>query len=187
MAVLQHNVADESGNGSRSKMEDEKTGDKWETKDQRADTHTTFYESDIDRLNVSQARKRRLKRMLKRQEGQQKGEVYSKKRNNREQQNRRENRRRDIEIFASQLDLTKHQKNRVMHIVLEVVSVDSYGNYSAEEVILGVITYVCMEDMGADGVHVDDRDIFHELVADMDTDMKRVKGARQITRRRLRD
>lgn len=189
MNVLPEDVDDTQGTGSRSALEDEKMGDMWETKDQRSDTHTTFYESDIERLNVSQARKKRLKRMLKRQEGQNYGEASTGQttRRERKQQNREEDRRRDIEVFSSQLGLTKHQKRRVMHIVLDVISVNSYGNYSAEEVILGVITYVCMEDMGVNGVHVDDREKFHELVGDMDTNMNRVKGARQITRRRLKN
>lgn len=186
MKVHEHQVADEEGNGSRSRIEDQKTGDKWSTKDSRADTQTTFYRRDIEELNVSLRRKRELKRILKRQEGQNDGETYYSGRSDRTQQNRREHRRRDIEIFASQLGLTPHQKRRVMHIVLDVIEVNTYGNYAAEEVILGVITYVCMEDMGSNGVHVDDRQAFHELVTEMNTDMDRVKGARQITRRRLR-
>jgi hypothetical protein len=189
MDVLPEDVDNEKGNGSRTEIEDEKTGDKWDTKDKRADTQTTFYESDIDNLNVSAARKRRLKRILKRQEGENHGEATTGQttRRERKQQNREEDRRRDIEIFASQLSLTGHQKRRTTHLVLDVLDVNSYGNYAAEEVILGVITYVCMEDMGADGTHVDDRDTFHELVDQVGTTMERVKGARQLTRDRLND
>lgn len=166
-------------------MEDEKTGDLWKTKDQRADTRTTFFESDIDRLNASPQRKKRLKRILRRQEGENSGETYFADRDDRTQQNREEDRRRDIETIASQLELTSHQKRRATHIILDVVSIDSYGNYSAEEVILGVITYVCMEDMGANGVHVDDRGDFHSFVDTLDTDMERVKKARKLTRSKL--
>jgi len=103
------------------------------------------------------------------------------------QQNHREDKRRLIGTMCAQLDLTPHQKRRVKHVVLDVVSVNSYGNYSTEEVILGVITYVCMEDMGEDGVHVDDREAFHKLAKDVGTTMSRVKGARKITRRRLNE
>jgi hypothetical protein len=184
MDVLPEDVDSEKGSGSRTEIEDEKTGDKWETKDQRADTHTTFYERDIDRLNVSGARKRRLKRILRFQEGEQ---VNSDKYDSRGQQNHKEDKRRLIGAFTSQLDLTDHQKRRVRHLIMDVVEVNSYGNYSTEEVILGVITYVCMEDMGSNGVHVDDRDAFHRIADDVDTSMDRIKGARQITRDRLND
>lgn len=186
MPVHEHRVDSEKGSGSRSEMGDEMVGDKWVTKDQRADTWTTFFESDIEQLPVSRRRKWRLKRMARRQEGENSSETYYSDRNDRTQQNREEDRRRDVETFCSQLDLTPHQKKRVKHIILDVVSINSYGNYSAEEVILGAITYVCMEDLGESGVHVDDRKDFHRLVSELDTDMQRVKGARKLTRKKLR-
>lgn len=184
MPVSKYDVNSEKGNGSRNELEDEKTGDLWATKDQRAPTSTTFYESDIEKLNVSEQRKRRLKRALRLQEGE---HITSDEYDSRGQQNYREDKRRLVGTICSQLDVTPHQKRRVEHIVLDVVSVNSYGNYSTEEVVLGVITYVCMEDMGADGVHVDDRKVFLDLAEDVNTSMKRVKGARKITRRRLNE
>lgn len=184
MVVPEHRVANEQGDGSRSEIEDEKTGDIWDTKDQRADTETTFYKSDIDRLNVSQAQKHRLKRALRLQEGEQ---VNSDEYDSRGQQNHKEDKRRLIGAFTSQLGLTPHQKERITHIVMDVVEVNSYGNYSIEEVVLGVITYVCMEDIGMTGTHVDDRDVFQRIASDIDTTMDRIKRARNITRERIRE
>jgi hypothetical protein len=184
MELLPEDINDEAGAGSRSAIEDKKTGDLWDTKDQRAGTHTTFYQSDIQSLDVSQSRKQQLERILRYQEGE---HVNSDKYASRGSQNHEEDKRRLVGSMTAKLGLTDHQKRRTKHIVLDVVSVNRYGNYSTEEVVLGVITYVCMEDMGANGVHVDDRDDFHELVESVDTTMERVKGARQITRRRLMD
>lgn len=182
MHVLPEDVDDSQGTGSRSTIDDEKMKDEWETRDQRADTHTTFFEQDIDKLNVSAEKKRRLKRILRLQEGEQ---VNSDEYDSRGQQNHKEDKRRLIGTFTAQLGLTQHQKSRVRHIVMDVIEVNSYGNYSMEEVILGVITYVCMEDMSDNGVHVDDRETFHQLADSVDTSMERVRGARQITTRRL--
>lgn len=182
--VQEYNIAHEKGDGSRSPIEDEMTGDMWETKDQRADTKTTFYEKDIDSLDVSERRKSELRRILRWQEGEQ---VNSEEYDSRGQQNHKEDKRRLISSFTSQLGLTPHQKRRTKHIVMDKITVNKYGNYSTEEVILGVITYVCMEDMGASGVHVDDRATFQALAEAVETNMNRIRGARKITREKLRD
>lgn len=179
MPVPEHNVAREKGNGSRSALEDEKTGDIWETKDQRAETRTTFYERDIDKLNVSDRRKRQLKRALKRQEGQ---HVNSKEYDSRGQQNHREDKRRLIGSFAGQLELTPAQKKRVNHLVMDVISVNSFGSYSSEQVILAVVNVVARED----GRWIEDEDDFRVIMENVGIDgLETMKRLRSLVRDRI--
>lgn len=169
-------------------MEDTKTGDIFETKDQRADTRTTFYESDINRLDISERRKQELKRALRRQEGENEGEVYYEDRNDRTQQNRKEWKRRLVTTYGSQLDLTKAQKDRVEHIIFDVVSIDSFGPHSTEEVILSVINVVVRED----GRWIEDEAQFRDYAEQVgitndegNADMDQLKTLRRMVRERI--
>ena len=189
--VDQHNLANESGNGSRSEIQDMYDAEEYKTKDQRADTRTTFYESDINDLNVSTRRKKRLRRALRRQEGEDYGEGTSKDktRRQRKQQNREEWKRRVITTYASQLDMSRAQKERAKHLFMDVLQINTFGPYSTEKVALGVINVVAREY----GWTVEDNDMFHELMIknDMTIDgtdkpsMKTMKNLRTLVRERI--
>jgi len=152
--VQSHRIARGEGDGSRAPIQDKYDSEENEEKDQRADTRTTFYDRDIDKLEVSERRKRRLRRMLRRQEGEDYGEgtIKDKSRRQRKQQNRSEWKRRVVSTFASQLDLTRAQKERVKHLVKDVLDINTFGYYSTEQVVLATINVVarwddrCMED-----------------------------------------
>lgn len=157
MPAHEHNVDTDKGNGSRTAMEDEMSGDLWDSKDQRAETRTTFYEKDVDSLNVSERRKRELKRILRRQEGE---HVNAEKYDSRGQQNHREDKRRLVSSFGSQLSLTPAQRERVNHLVMDVISINSFGNYSSEQAILATINVVVRED----GRWIEDEKRFREFM-----------------------
>lgn len=189
--VQPHQVEKDHGDGSRTEMEDQKTEDKWETKDQRADTQTTFWPQDIASLRVSERRKWRLRRMLRRQEGEDFGEGTSKdkSRRQRKQQNRGEWKRRMASTFASQLDLTRAQKERVTHLVRDILDINSFGYFSTEEVILAVINVVARED----GRWIEEERLFHDLMYDVglykdepeSPDMNGLKTLRRMVRERI--
>lgn len=186
MAIEPHNLSDGPNDGSRDDMRGDKYDNKrYESRDKRANTDTTFYEYDIDDLQVSHTRKKRLKRMLRRQEGEDPGEAYSKKRDNREQQNREEWKRRMVTTFAAQLELTSYQKERSLHLTMDVVDINSFGHYATEQVILGVINTVVRED----GRWIEDEKGFHDLAVDTGLDEKkigdRMRSLREMVRERV--
>jgi hypothetical protein len=178
VTVEEHNLSRKQGDGARSEIEDEKMGDKWETKDERADTHTTFYESDINNCIASQRRKRRLRRILKLQEGQQ---VNADGLDSRGQQNHKEDKRRMVSSFGSQLELTPAQKKRVKHLIMDVMSVNSFGSYSSEQVVLATINVVAREDER----WIEDEDQFQQFMQYVEI-TKDDGSADLITMRRLR-
>lgn len=178
--VEPHRVAKEPNDGSRDQMRGDEYDDKrYDSRDKRAETETTYYEYDVNDLQVSHQRKEQLKRMLRRQEGEDPGEAYSKKHKNREQQNRKEWKRRVVTTFAAQLELTSYQKQRSLHLIMDVVSINSFGHYSTEEVILGVINCVAREDAR----WIEDEQVFRDLAVDVGFDrpevpkvMKKLRG-----------
>lgn len=180
MAVEEHRISRQEGDGARSPIEDTKSGEMWETNDQRADTRTTFYQRDIDRLNVSERRKKRLRRILRWQEGeQQNADEYD----SRGQQNHKEDKRRLIGVLSSQLGLTPAQKRRVEHIIMDVVSVNSFGKYSSEQVILATINVIVRED----NRWIEDEDEFRNLMVEVGiADGTNNEKADLYTMRRLR-
>lgn len=143
MTVEESKIDRTKGNGSRTAMEDEKTGDLWASKDQRADTKTTYYSSDVDSLHTSPRRKKQLKRMLRMQEGEQ---VNVPEFDSRGQQNHKEDKRRMVSVLCSQLSMTPVQTERVKHLIMDVVDINSFGPYSFEQVIVGTINVVARED-----------------------------------------
>lgn len=181
MAVESHALRREQGDGSRSGIEDEKTGDLWETKDQRAETETTFWPQDIDALDVSQRRKRELHRMLRRQEGENQGESFYEERDDRTQQNRGEWKRRMVCVYASQFDLTPYQKQRAMHLVRQDLDINGFGTYSTEQVILATINVVARED----GRFIEDEDAFKEAADSEGLSMRYLRSLRQKIKNRI--
>lgn len=186
MSVEPHKVAKGPNNGSRDDMRGDKYDEqRYESRDQRAETETTFYSYDIDDLQVSYKRKKELKRMLRRQEGEDPGEAYSKNYKNREQQNRKEWKRRMVTTFAANLELTSRQKERSLHLVMDVLDINSFGHYSTEQVILGVINCVVRED----GRMIEDEQQFREMGIDVGFDrsnvVNRFKSLRGLVRERV--
>lgn len=184
MAIEEGKVDLTSGCGSRSEMEDKKTEDKWQTKDQRADTETTYYESDIDNLHASPQRKKQLKRMLRFQEGEQ---INVREFDSRGSQNHKEDKRRMVSTFGSQLSLTPAQKERVEHLVMDVMDINSFGPYSFEQVILATINVVAREDER----WIEDEDQFREFLKfvnitdDGSPDLRKLRRLRTLVRERV--
>lgn len=156
---------------------------RYQSRDKRSQTHTTYYEYDVDDLQVSQRRKDELKRMLKRQEGEDPGEAYSQKYEQREQSNRREWKRRVVTTYAAHLDLTRHQKERALHLVMDVISINSFAHYATEEVVLAVINRVARED----GRWIEDEQQFRDLAEDCGFDAAEVPERMKALRRMLRE
>lgn len=177
--VGQHNVSRGEGDGAGEQIDDKYDGEEYASKDQRANTRTTFYERDIDNLNVSERRKEELRRILRRQEGQ---HVNSDTYKSRGQQNYEEDKRRIVGVFASQLELTRSQKQRCEHLMLDVLSVNSFGQYSMEQVSLAVVNVVARED----GRWIEDENQFRDLMDKADVqEMDTMKRLRSLVRERL--
>lgn len=157
MPYHEYEIDDEAGSGSRSALEDTKTGDIWETKDQRAETRTMYTERDIDKHCTDPRYAAHLRRALRFQEGE---HVNATGHKSRGQQNHEEDKRRLVSIYSSQLNLTDAQKERVEHLTMDVVDINSFGHYSMEQVILTVINVVTRED----GRWIEDEDRFREFM-----------------------
>lgn len=186
MGVDPHRVKRSANDGSRDDMR----GDKYdehghESRDKRAETETTFFQRDIDSLQVSARRKRELQRALRRQEGEDPGEAYSQNYKNREQQNRKEWKRRVVTTYAANLSLTPYQKQRALHLTMDILDINSFGHYSIEQVVLGVINKVARED----GRMIEDEDGFRQLAIAVGFDRSEVpekmKSLRRLVRERL--
>lgn len=178
MGVHEHNVARAEGDGAGDEIDDLYDGEEYQTKDQRAETRTTFYERDIEQHCTSKRQANQLKRALRLQEG----EHVNGSGKSRGSQNNEEDKRRLVGTIGSQLSLTQAQKARVEHLVLDVMSVNSFGRYSMEQVILATINVVAREH----GRWIEDEEEFREYAeqvgltndqgrADMDT-IKRLRG-----------
>lgn len=190
MSVESHNLSRDAGDGSAQAIDDKYDGEEYTTKDQRADTWTTFYKSDIDSLQVSERRKKELRRALERQRGIDYGEGTSADRNrrHRKQQNREEYKRRVVSVYASQLDLNKRQAERTGHLFLEVLDINSFGHYATEEIALAVINCVVRED----GWLIEEDANFHRLMREVgletdgnDPDLDAMRRLRGMVRERV--
>jgi len=159
MPYHEHQIADKAGSGSRSRIEDKKT-DVWQSKDKRSETKTTFHKNDIDNNVQSQRQRKQFRRMLRWQEGER---VTAGGEKSRGQQNHDEWQRRVAETYSSQLSLTDAQQERVLHLVTDVLDINSFGYYSVEEIVLGVINTVTRED----GWNIEDEPQFHEYMVEV--------------------
>lgn len=179
MKVEEHNVDRQKGSGSLSSIEDEMTGDKFDTKDERAGTHTTFYMSDVESLPISKARKNQFYRMHNRQEGQ---HVNSTEYDSRGTQNYKEDVRRFITTTGSQLELTPAQKKRVKHLVMDILDINSFGSYSSEKVVLGTTNVVARED----GRYIEDEAQFQDFMEAVGIEnLSTMRRLRELVRERL--
>jgi len=181
-------LARDVGDGQSEQIDDKYDGEEYSDKDDRAPTRTTFYARDIEELQVSERRKDRLRSMLRRQEGEMPGEAYATKYDNREQQNRSEWKRRMVTTFTSQLDMTDAQQERVLHLIQDVLSINSFGHYSTEQVIIGTINVVARED----GRFIEDEPKFRKMVGsvgvqtdDGEPDLNTLSSLRGLVRDRL--
>lgn len=185
--VESHRLERGEGSGSLASIENKYDGEEYEDKDDRAETRTTYYERDVDDLEVSERRKKRLKSMLRRQEGENPGEAYYQGRKDRKQQNRGEWKRRVVSTFASQLDLTRRQKERTKHLVIDVLDINTFGYYSTEQVVLATVNVVARED----DRWIEDEDQFRQLMVESDLevderpDMDSLKTLRRMVRDRI--
>jgi hypothetical protein len=191
--VERHKVSREANDGSRDNMQNNGYDEqRYDSRDQRADTWTTFYESDINSLDVSERRKKELRRALRRQEGEDYGEGSSadKTRRQRKQQNREEWKRRIIETYSTNLSMNTAQKNRAEHLFMDVLTINSFGHYSSEQVALAVLNVVARED----GWQLEENSGFHDLMVECDITsnrdaekpaMDRMKKLRSMVRERV--
>jgi len=183
--VEQHLVARGEGDGAGEQIDDMYDGVEYRTKDKRSLTRTTFYKSDIDNLSLPKGRKKRLKRMLDRHEGIDYGEQALD--TSRKQQNRDEWKRRCVATYAAQMDMSVAQKERAEHLIMDVVSVDSFGHYSTEQVAVAIVNVVARED----GWFIEEDEQFRELMihagieADGKPDMTIMRSLRRLVRERL--
>lgn len=181
MGTHPHELSRDEGDGAGDEIDDLYDGEEYQTKDQRAETRTTYYERDIDTHVTDPRQARHLKRALKWQEGQY---VTSDDENekSRGQQNHEEDKRRIVGTLGSQLGLSKSQKARVEHLIIDVLSINSFGHYSIEQVTLATINVVARES----GRWIEDEPQFRDYMeqvgivnedgrADLDT-MKRLRA-----------
>jgi hypothetical protein len=181
----EHLLARNTGDGAAEQIDDMYDGVEYKSKDKRSMTRTTFYKSDIDNLAASRGRKQRLKRILDRHEGIDYGETSLN--TSRKQQNRDEWKRRCVGTYASQMDMSSAQKQRCEHLIMDVISVDSFGHYSTEQVALAIVNVVARED----GWFIEDEDDFHELMVHADIeangkpDTTVMRSLRRLVRERL--
>lgn len=181
----EHNVSRGHGDGAGEEIEDMYDGEEYETKDQRSPKRTTYYESDIYKHCTDGRHAFHLRRAMKYQEGQQVDAGSDAK--PRSVQNHEEDQRRMIGTICSQLDMTPAQKKRVRHLVMDVISVNSFGQYSSEQVILAVINVVAREDERL----IEDEDAFMQYMIDVgittedgNADKKTMRRLRRMVRER---
>lgn len=86
--------------------------------------------------------------------------------------------RRFAKTFCSQVELTKHQTERVLY-VLEKFDMSRKGNCSFEEIILGIISLVVEPDYR----DVRNEDSFQSLMIELDVTPKRLKSVRKMVRK----
>lgn len=184
MGVQEHHVARNEGDGAGDEIDDMYDGEEYQTKDQRAETRTTFYERDIDKHVSNPRRARQLKRALRYQEGEHVNGVGK----SRGSQNNEEDKRRLIGTIGSQLSLTRAQKARVNHLIIDVMSVNSFGRYSMEQVILATINVVAREH----GRWIEEEDEFRDYAEQVGltnergrADMETIKRLRSLVRERV--
>lgn len=183
--VHEHLLVRDEGSGSREAIQDMYDGEEYENKDSRANTRTTYYERDIDKYCTDPRYAGHMRRALELQEGQ---HVNDPDKQSRGQQNHEEDKRRLIGAIGSQLGLTTAQKQRVKHLVMEVLSVNSFGHYSTEQVVIATCNVVARED----GRWIEEEDKFRSVVHDVELrtargnpDMDAVKRLRGLVRDRI--
>lgn len=173
MAVEEHNIDRSAGSGSAAAIDDKYDGEEYSTKDKRAETRTTYYKRDVERAAISERQKQHLKRALRWHEGE--GAPNRKDRNNKEWQRRRAG------TICARVDLTPYQKRRVMHLIHDVLDINSFGPYSTEKVALGVVNVVARED----GRWIEDEPQFKKLAGEFDVKPDKLRQIRSLVRERL--
>lgn len=183
MAVHEHEVARNEGDGAGDEIDDLYDGEEYQTKDQRAETRTTFYERDIDQHCTSRRQAQQLKRALRLHEGE-----HTNHGTPRSRQNREEHKRRVVGITSSQLGMTDAQKARTEHLVLDVIEVNSFGRYSVEEVVLATVNVVARED----GRWIEDEEQFRDYMEHVGitddggrADLETMKRLRSLVKERM--
>lgn len=182
--VNEHRVERDKGDGSRSAMGDEMLEEAY-LQDERQNTHTTYFEHEVDEHCGDERQAERLKRALKYQ----RGERSNGSAESRSSQNLREDKRRLAETFSAQFELSPAQTERVKHLVTDVLDVNSFGYYSTEQVVLGAVNIVARED----GRWIEDEEGFQSFMREVGItkdgedapDMEVMRRLRGLVRDRL--
>jgi len=137
--------------------------------DGRSNTRTTFLagEASYD----SERRYNQYKRLAKVNDG-----MWD---SNRAADNFKADMRRITKTFCSQVELNSRQQERVQW-VMDDMDINSFGSYSTEKVLLGVMSLVANEDRRL----LRDEDSFRGLVVSVEMTMDEVKRVRQLIRDR---
>lgn len=137
--------------------------------DGRSNTRTTFLVGDAS--YESKKRYKQYKRLAKVNDG-----MWN---SNRAADNFKADMRRITKTFCSQVDMRERQQERVQW-VMDDMDINSFGSYSTEKVLLGVMSLVANEDRRL----LRDEEQFHDLVLAVDMTMDEVKRVRQLIRDR---
>jgi len=143
MDLHEHEISRKPNDGSRDDMQGNGYDEHGYEFDERGENRTTYWDKDIDQHVSDPRHANHLRRALKWQEGQY---VTSENAKSRGTQNHEEDKRRLVDTIGGQLEIGTLQKDRVEHLVLDVISVNSFGHYSMEQVILAVINVVAREN-----------------------------------------
>jgi len=116
----------------------------YETRDSRAPTETMFTAKDIEKETNSPRQEWRMKRAMHLQEGQWVQSYESMP--SRNSQNNNEWKRRVMQIITGLADVSPYHKERTLHLLEELGSLNKYGPYRNEEVMISVLQYVMEEE-----------------------------------------
>ena len=137
--------------------------------DGRSQTRTTFLAGEAS--YASEKRYNQYKRLAKVNDG-----MWD---SNRGADNFKADMRRMAKTFCSQLELNSRQQERTLW-VMKNLSVNSFGHYSTEKVIMAVISLVANEDRRL----IRDEPEYRELVSAVGMTMDEVKRVRIMVRER---
>jgi len=148
----------------------------YKTRDQRSPMDTMFTEQDIEKHTESNRQEWRLKRALSLQEGQ--WVQPHDDMDSRKVQNDKEWRRRMVHVATDLAGMTPYQSDRVQHILNSLPSINKFGPYRTEEVIVGIVLYVMDEETERfESDDFRDTERFEELVDGFDTTARRADVA----------
>ena len=162
---------DTEGNGAASELDDIKTRDEFVTTVDATEAASRFYHKDIDALDVSEQKKALYRRILRWNE-----DHFSGYRKSLEDAENNVVRARTL---CSQLDVTDHQRDRVLHLMDEKASIQ--GSHGVADTALAIISLVLNED----GRHVQREDHFKTLMKDLGLAHPELHGLRKENREHL--
>lgn len=157
-----HAYGDYKGSGASNEVDEMIDENAIVENDGRSKTRTFFYPSEApDR--------RRWKRLSDIQNG--RGENDNTKRT------LKADNRRWLDAMSTKLDITEHQHERAQHIV-EGIELSNMAHYSAQAVLLAVISLVANED----DWWIRDDPMYKRLVDDVGCDLRDIRNIRRLVR-----